>query len=732
MKRIFTFLILLSILGSHPLSAQLAPGSIAPDFTGTDINGNTWTLYELLDQGKSVVLDISATWCAPCWDYHNTQALENLYEQYGPDGTDEFMVLFIEGDPTTGMEDLQGATEETQGNWIAGTAYPIIDDASIADLYEITYFPTIYHICPSRIVTEVETITTEEHYQKKGDCPQPFGANNGSLLFYSGFKGAFCQEKTFTPAAKFQNLGTDTIKSATIVLTVNGVATDTLEWIGSLTKFQISDVSFAEFSVNADTDISISIASVNGTADEDTSNDSVTASIERAVIADNSVLDLVMNTDQYAYETYWELVDGVGNAVYTGGNQGLFSSPPQIHPDSYIANGQYSFELPLPKDGCYEFRVYDLYGDGMCCQFGQGGYQITNDSGTVLAAGGQFEDQISHLFEISGAEEVLDNAQIVVYTGERGEFCHSVSYAPSVAFQNIGNNPVTSADFQLSVAGEIVETYNWTGNLAPLDFTLVNFSEVTLNETGAVSVGILNVNGQADEKTYKNTYAVALNRQPVTLFDTLTLRLRTDTYGVETFWYVANELGDIVASGGNPNVGPNGGGTGDPPNHPDAYGANRNYTIPIIVPANGCYEFSMVDAYADGMCCQYGQGSFSLEDEGGMILAQGGQFGAYDRNGFEVNKPVATTDLIEVAEMKLFPNPVSTSLNISFSLDRGLPLEIGIQNTLGQQVSPLQSARFAAGKHQLTLDVRSLSNGIYFLTVRSAERSVSYRFVVNR
>lgn len=733
MKKIFTWFILCFMLGLQSLSAQLASGSIAPNFTGKDINGQTWTLYDLLDQGKSVVLDIGATWCGPCWSYHNTHVLENLYEQYGPNGTGEFMVFFIEGDPNTGMADLQGNTAATQGNWIAGTQYPIIDDSDIADLYEITYFPTLYLICPNRIVTELAQLeTVAEYYENAGECTQAFGLNNGALLAYSGFKGSFCQEKSVAPSAKFQNLGLDTIKSATIVLTVNGAAMDTLEWTGSLAKYHIEDVVFPEMMVNADTDISISIADVNGTTDEDNNNDSVTASIKRSVIADNAALNLTLATDPYAYETYWELLDQTGNAVYTGGNQGIFSNPPQIHPDSYAGNSQHSFDLPLPKDGCYEFKVYDYYGDGMCCEFGQGGYQITNDSGTVIAAGGQFGSQISHLFEISGAEPVLDNAQIVVYTGERDDFCHSVSYAPSIAFQNIGNNPVTSADFQLSIAGEVVETYTWTGDLAPLDFTLVNFSEVTINETGEVSIALLNVNGQADEKTYKNSYAVALTRQAVTLYDTITLRLRTDTYGAETFWYISNEMGDIVASGGNPNVGPDGGGTGDPINHPDAYGANRNYTIPVVLPANGCYELSMVDAYGDGMCCQYGQGSFSLEDEEGLVLASGGQYGAYNRTGFEVNKPVATTDLNEVAEMQLFPNPVSSSLNVSFSLDKGLPLEIGIQNTLGQQISTIRNAQFASGKHQVALDVRELSNGIYFLTLRSAERRVSYRFVVHR
>jgi len=46
---------------------QIPDGSIAPDFTLTDINGNTHHLYEYLDQGKTVFIDFWATHCPYCW-----------------------------------------------------------------------------------------------------------------------------------------------------------------------------------------------------------------------------------------------------------------------------------------------------------------------------------------------------------------------------------------------------------------------------------------------------------------------------------------------------------------------------------------------------------------------------------------------------------------------------------------------------------------------------------------
>lgn len=135
--------------------AQLADGSIAPDFTVTDINGNVHNLYTYLDAGKHVVLDFSATWCGPCWNYHNTQAIKNLYNAHGPNGTNTMMVIKIEADLSTAEACLygncMGMGGTTQGNWVAGTPYPIVNLTStnapgLAGEYDIAYYPTLYGI----------------------------------------------------------------------------------------------------------------------------------------------------------------------------------------------------------------------------------------------------------------------------------------------------------------------------------------------------------------------------------------------------------------------------------------------------------------------------------------------------------------------------------------------------------------------------------------------------------
>lgn len=134
---------------------QLVDGTTAPDFTFTDINGNTQNLYSYLNAGKYVALDISATWCHPCWLYHQTGTLDSLYNLHDIPGDRTWKVLFLEGDGNTTLADLQGTGTSTQGDWVTGSLFPIMNPTGITlndfiSNYNNTAFPTLYMICPNK------------------------------------------------------------------------------------------------------------------------------------------------------------------------------------------------------------------------------------------------------------------------------------------------------------------------------------------------------------------------------------------------------------------------------------------------------------------------------------------------------------------------------------------------------------------------------------------------------
>ena len=178
MKKRFLFL-LFSIFALGSLKAQLPNGSQAPDWILTDLNGNTHHLQEYLDAGKTVYIDMFATWCGPCWNYHQTHTLKNLYEQYGPDGTDQVMVFGIESDISTPTNCLYDQNcPSSQGDWTAGVPYPIIDitatnGPNMPNNYALSYYPTIYGICPNGQITEVSQVGLATLVNFMNNCPQP-------------------------------------------------------------------------------------------------------------------------------------------------------------------------------------------------------------------------------------------------------------------------------------------------------------------------------------------------------------------------------------------------------------------------------------------------------------------------------------------------------------------------------------------------------------------------------
>ncbi len=183
------YLQLIFVFLSFNLFAQIPNGSIAPDFVATDLDGNEYRLYDILAEGKNVIIDFSATWCGPCWSFHQTHALEDFYNEVGPDGDDSAMVFYVESDITTGLADLQGNTASSMGDWITGTSYPILDNSSISASYQIGAYPTIMKICVDRRVEMIGRYDAEGYKDDVDVCPS---IEYGSEPFFFADKYVSC------------------------------------------------------------------------------------------------------------------------------------------------------------------------------------------------------------------------------------------------------------------------------------------------------------------------------------------------------------------------------------------------------------------------------------------------------------------------------------------------------------------------------------------------------------
>ena len=147
-------LLLLSFCFAIQLDAQLANGTTPPDWTATDLNGNVWDLSDIIDDGKHVIIDFGAVWCGLCWNYHETGIIQTLHDLYGPNGTDQVRVFFMEADLSTDAECLYGPTDcngPSIGNWVGDHDYPFINTeagnaSSMFEDYAVNFYPLVYAI----------------------------------------------------------------------------------------------------------------------------------------------------------------------------------------------------------------------------------------------------------------------------------------------------------------------------------------------------------------------------------------------------------------------------------------------------------------------------------------------------------------------------------------------------------------------------------------------------------
>jgi len=244
-------------------NAQLPVGSVAPDFTLTDINGVSHQLYKYLDSGYAVIIDVSAAWCGPCWSAHQSHVFEDLTTHYGPNGTispKKVKVIFIEGESTNTTAQLHGPAANTgsyatttQGDWVTGTNYPIIDNNSQNSTYLYGGFPSFTIICRDRLVS----LATAGYGSAMGaeswwlnyinaDCPTtgPSATVDAKAVTYSSNSTFLCSA---APSFTFQNYGQQPITSATVKMYSGSSVVASQNWSGTLQPFAVQSVAMPTF-----------------------------------------------------------------------------------------------------------------------------------------------------------------------------------------------------------------------------------------------------------------------------------------------------------------------------------------------------------------------------------------------------------------------------------------------------------------------------------------------------
>lgn len=328
------------------------------------------------------------------------------------------------------------------------------------------------------------------------DPNAPVLALDAGLTGLTGIaSGAIQCNDQVTISYTLRNYGTEPLTSATVEWTIDGVAQTPYDWTGNLTTNQTTTVNLPTQTYTAGLHtVAFVVTMANGTTDPNANNDQVSVSF---TIVLGTEAQVMLTTDQYGEETSWDITDANGNVVASG--------------SGYGASTDYTVPACL-ADGCYTFTIYDSYGDGMCCQYGNGSYELMDPFGVLITSGGSFQDSESFDFCLPLIVEppvaAFSTASTSVCAGLTVNFTNQSTPANgnSYAWTFEGGTPATSAAANPTVTYATAGTYNvsltvtnsaGTDTQASTDFITVNASPTATATSTPVDVTTGGSNGTA-------------------------------------------------------------------------------------------------------------------------------------------------------------------------------------------------------------------------------------------
>lgn len=205
-------------------------------------------------------------------------------------------------------------------------------------------------------------------------------------------------------------------------------------------------------------------------------------------------ISISLTTDAYGSETSWTLVDISTNTT-------LASGGPYSNLNAAGTTEQNIPDVDVDGTGCYVFTIYDSYGDGICCNYGNGSYSVSYD-GTVMGSGGQSFAQASYILNPSSAgcpqnEIALTSLDVSSYQTLNTNFQVKGNVV------NNGTNAITSYTVRYKLdGGDWSASYSVSCNIAAFgNGSFTHNVPASIASTGhhTLEVEISNPNGNADD-----------------------------------------------------------------------------------------------------------------------------------------------------------------------------------------------------------------------------------------
>jgi len=388
-KRLLLFFVLIQCV----LFAQTAPNLIV-----TDLEGTTHNLYDYLDEGKTVILDFFIINCTPCQE--GAPHLDSFWSTYGPEGTEQIQVISLELSNSTNQQVANTAEE-----W--GMENPVVNLSETPSAYNsfIPAFPTYIVVCPDKSMTTLidfeypETILAWE--QSLNSCD--FGDSFTDVNILAN-EVIHC-DRTIQANLVIGNVGMNLINTLTIDVFVDSVFHSSIQWNNALpSNFNTNStpfpITFEDNSINGSL-IEFIVYTPN---DANPTNNYASHNLNDGLITPNTEFTLQIKMDNYPADIYWALTNSTDDVLTEG-----------VGAD-YAAFEEIEITTVLDSNDCYTFTIMDSYGDGLCCAFGEGYFNILSDQDTLIT-GINFEDYFIESFYVGneiGVEEIYSGNKRIV------------------------------------------------------------------------------------------------------------------------------------------------------------------------------------------------------------------------------------------------------------------------------------------------------------------------------
>ncbi|MEO7081368.1 MAG: GEVED domain-containing protein, partial [Flavobacteriales bacterium] len=184
--------------------------------------------------------------------------------------------------------------------------------------------------------------------------------------------GLYCSS-TMAPQITLLNNGDNNLTSVQITYGLSGGVNHTYTWTGNLPYGASLNVTLPAVAAEAGTGQTLTVTSnlPNGVADGITANDSKNVLLD---VGGEGVMVNIM-TDANPTGLTWEIIDMYYTPVASGG-------PYTAAQANTLISAQYC--LSTDNTNCYMFNLTDSYGDGLCCDNGNGYWELRKPNGGLL------------------------------------------------------------------------------------------------------------------------------------------------------------------------------------------------------------------------------------------------------------------------------------------------------------------------------------------------------------